>query len=185
MLREALNDKSWGGGNTHFALLSESCIPLFPLATIVSALGASRVTSIANAFPNGDPKTNGWGGGFAGMYARHPASEHGVAITHFDVTSQWFTAEREFAIIIAYESGYWDDMQVYCEIGRTCAKDYKTEMDRHHEYLEREWAKLKQWSPRAPNDTSHDTKTPPDSEVRARLVQCASRGSPPLQNKTD
>ena len=158
MLRVALDDQ---GRNTHFALLSETCIPLWSLPITVSMLDTAMVTSIAEGFRNASMPT-GYGGFWVQqVFLQSPTSQHGVKSTEYDATSQWFVLHRAYALIVSFESELWDDMQVYCEIGYLCS-DYGADMQREHLFLEREMAKMKEW---ADEDHPPPADAPPTGET--------------------
>ncbi|GJR78746.1 glycosyltransferase BC10 isoform X1 [Tanacetum coccineum] len=114
LLMNALQDPD----NQHFALLSDSCVPLQPFDYVYNYLIFTNVSFI-DCYD--DPGPHGAGG----RYTEPMLPE--IEYKYFRKGSQWFTMTRRHALIIMADSLYYKKFRLYCRPGmpegRNCYAD--------------------------------------------------------------
>ena len=160
LLGNALLDLS----NAHFALLSESCIPLFGFPAVRAYITGSK-TNFVDSFDREDSRR------------RHTPffAEHNVSLAQWRKGAQWFVMDRMFALEVISDETY------YNPVFRRSKRLYMDEMyiptlvnilglGNHNEnrsVMYTDW-----WTPRVRHPKSHN-----GSEVTEKLIKSMRRGS--------
>ncbi|WVZ86556.1 hypothetical protein U9M48_033315 [Paspalum notatum var. saurae] len=97
-------------GNERFALLSESCIPLYNFSTVYATLTASRTSFVESlALP--------------ARYDPLFAARNNVTLAQWRKGSQWFEMDRALAAEVAADVAYFPTFRELCATQRFCVMD--------------------------------------------------------------
>ncbi|KAJ1270470.1 hypothetical protein BS78_06G054400 [Paspalum vaginatum] len=98
-------------GNQRFALLSESCIPVYNFTTVHAILTGSN-TSFVDSFVNHDSEVR-YNPFFAGGAAN-------ITLAQWRKGGQWFEMDRELALELVSDATYFPAFREYCARHRFC-----------------------------------------------------------------
>ena len=130
--RQWLQKTSWGGvslvaaerrlvasalldhGNERFALLSESCIPLYNFTTVHAVLTGSG-TSFVDSFVRHDSVVR-----YDPFFGRRPAGGSNITLAQWRKGAQWFEMGRGLALELVADGAYFPAFVEFCARRRFC-----------------------------------------------------------------
>ncbi|PUZ46693.1 hypothetical protein GQ55_7G102500 [Panicum hallii var. hallii] len=101
-------------GNERFALLSESCIPLYNFTTVHAVLTGSG-TSFVDSFVNHDSEVR-----YDPFFGRRPAGGSNVTLAQWRKGAQWFEMGRDLALELVSDGAYFPAFVEFCARRRFC-----------------------------------------------------------------
>jgi len=100
-------------GNQRFALLSESCIPLYNFTTVYALLTGSN-TSFVDSFVNHDSEVR-----YNPFFGQRAAGGN-ITLAQWRKGAQWFEMDRALALELVSDDTYFPAFREYCARNRYC-----------------------------------------------------------------
>jgi hypothetical protein len=97
-------------GNERFALLSESCIPLYNLTTVYAVLTRSA-TSFVDSFVT------------PARYNPLFADRNNISVARWRKGAQWFEVDRDLAVEVVSDETYFPTFREHCATHTACVMD--------------------------------------------------------------